>query len=131
MKALFFGIVTIVLLVVDYLGFYVCTTYRCRLASDGVLLHTIILSGISFLFAGILSFLPERISKSWWKFARIAIPVIFVISTLINLQLHHSPSGGVMDLDEIFDLPALVFMYIVFIVGSCVQIWRGYRKGSS
>ncbi len=83
-----------------------------------------------------LAFLPitvlvclfrEIVVRTWWKFARIAIPIILVISTLINLQLHHS-SGGFMNMDDMFDIPALILIYTVFILGSLIQIWRGYKQ---
>lgn len=68
---------------------------------------------------------PEAF-RNWWKFARVAIPIILVISTVINLQLHHT-SGGFFNMDNMFDLPALILMYSIFVMGSLIQIYRGYR----
>lgn len=81
-----------------------------------------------FIFSLLTFFMHSRVFNSWWKFARIAIPVILFISTLINLKLHHSPSGGVLNMDDMFDLPILFLMYVVFVVGSLVQIYKGYRN---
>jgi hypothetical protein len=72
-------------------------------------------------------FLKGETFNSWWKFARIAIPIIFVISTIINLQLHHTP-GGFFNMDNMFDLPIIFLMYAVFVLGSLIQIYRGYRN---
>lgn len=69
---------------------------------------------------------PE-VFRYWWRFSRIAIPIILAISILINLQFHHT-SGGLFNLDNIFDLPILFTMYAIFIVGSLIQIYRGYRQ---
>lgn len=80
---------------------------------------------LTFSFA--TYFLSIRYFNSWWKFARIAIPIIFIISTLINLKLHHT-SSSFMNLDDILDLPILFLMYGVFIVGSLWQIWKGYKN---
>jgi hypothetical protein len=70
--------------------------------------------------------MPGDVFAYWWKFSRVVIPVIFGISLLINLGLHHTP-GGFMNMDNMFDVPALIFMYLVFTIGSIVQIIRGLR----
>ena len=126
-QTIIFALIAIVLLVVDNYGFYLCNTYKCREVSDAVLLSTLIIISTCFVISVTLLFLPSSIYKSWWSFARIAIPVILIISTIINLQLHHR-SGGLFNLDNIFDIPALILMYSVFIIGSLIQIYRGYYQ---
>jgi hypothetical protein len=78
------------------------------------------------LFSLLTYKMPGDVFAYWWKFSRVAIPVIFGISLLINLGLHHTP-GGFMNMDNMFDVPALIFMYLVFTIGSIVQIIRGLR----
>ena len=126
---LFFSITTIGLILIDYFGLVskkYCS-YSCPQNYDGIALNWFFISGVSLMVVLILSFAPISVYKNWWKFARIAIPVIFIISTAINLQLHHHP-GSIMNMDDIFDIPAHILMYSIFIIGSCIQIWRGYKQ---
>jgi len=122
-----FGVVAVGLLIIDSWQLYFCDTYKCREVSDGILLSTLALIGTSFIILMLLNFLPVRIFNSWWKFARVAVPVILVLSIVVNLQFHHR-SGGLFNMDNLFDLPILILMYGTFVVGSLVQIYRGYRS---
>jgi hypothetical protein len=70
-------------------------------------------------------FAPDHIFQYWWKFARIGIPVAFILSLLINLEVHHSPGG---QWEDIFDIPALILIYGAFTLGSIWQIWKGFRQ---
>jgi len=83
-----------------------------------------------FPFILLFSLLTYKMSatvfNAWWKFARVAIPLILIISTLINLGFHHNP-GGFMNMDDMFDIPAHILLYTIFVVGSVVQIVRGRR----
>lgn len=78
-----------------------------------------------FIFSFISYLAPERVLVSWWKFARIAIPAVFIFSLIINLELHHSPSG---QMQGVLDAPALGMLYLIFTIGSLIQIWRGWRS---
>jgi hypothetical protein len=78
-----------------------------------------------FIFSVITYFTPDRIFQSWWKFARIAIPLIFIPVLLINLEVHHSQHG---ELQGILDIPALILLYGIFSVGSLIAIFRGWRR---
>jgi len=82
---------------------------------------------ILLFFSVVVYLLPPRVLKSWWKFARIATPVILLGSWVISLGLHHSP-GGFFNMDNNFDLLGLMIMYAIFVVGSLIQIWRGYQS---
>jgi len=79
---------------------------------------------IIFIIVLTTSKLDEQVFVYWWKFARWAIPIIFILSIIINLELHHSPTGQWQDM---FDLPALLVMYAAFIIVSVGQIYRGYK----
>lgn len=80
------------------------------------------------LFFSLLTYkLPSHYWRRWWRFARIAIPVIFALSILINLRLHHTPSGGLMDFDNILDVPAHIVMYSIFVIGSIWQLYKAWR----
>lgn len=78
-----------------------------------------------FLFSLITYFAPERVFTAWWKFARISILIIFILSLAINLELHHDPQG---ELQNMFDIPALILLYSIFCLGSIIQIYRGWRQ---
>lgn len=71
-------------------------------------------------------FTPERIFQSWWRFTRIAAPIVLILAFVINLELHHNPAG---EMQNIFDAPALWVLYVIFSIGSLVAIYRGYRRG--
>lgn len=81
---------------------------------------------IVFLFSLITFRLRESVFLAWWKFARLAIPLIFITSFIISLELHHN-SGGFFNMDDSIDLVYYFIMYGVFVLGSLVQIYRGYR----
>lgn len=100
--------------------------YYCMIYSDRI---ENILYFIPFvLFFSILTyFTRESVFTAWWRFARVSIPVILIISTIIGMQLHHN-SYGLFNMDNLFDIPALLLMYGIFILGSLIQIWRGYKR---
>lgn len=79
-----------------------------------------------FVFSLATYFASEQIFQGWWRFARVAAPVVLALSFLINLELHHNPAG---EMQNIFDAPVLWTLYILFSIGSAVAIYRGYRQG--
>lgn len=80
-----------------------------------------------FLFSVITYKAPERIFTAWWNFARFAAPSIFIGSVVVSLGYFNSP-GGFFNMDDTVDQVLLVGMYLIFSIGSVVQIIRGYRK---
>jgi len=80
------------------------------------------------LFFSIFTYkMPGYVFKTWWVFAKYATPIIFILSILINSGIHHNPNGIWQDM---LDIPMLVSLYTIFILGSVAQIIRGYyRKG--
>lgn len=77
------------------------------------------------LFSLITYFAPERVFAAWWKFAKFAIPVIFVLLLIVNLGLLHGKNDA---WPALIDIPALIFLYSVFTLGSIWQIWKGWRS---
>jgi hypothetical protein len=77
-----------------------------------------------FLFALITYFAPERVFQSWWRFARIGIPVAFASALVINLELLLSPGE---QWGALFSIPALIIIYGAFTTASAWQIWKGWR----
>lgn len=106
------------------LGLCDSVDFSCRSAFD--LAERILLFGPFILFFSILTnLMPPKVFVEWWKFAKYSIPTILLLSVAINLELHHSPAG---QWQGMFDAPALVLLYLIFTVGSVVQIIRGYRQ---
>ena len=100
--------------------------YDCRQNYDTLEISLYIF--VFVLFFSIITYkMPERIFRAWWGFARIAVPVILLFTIVINLKLHHSP-GGWMNMDADVDRAAFVLMYVVFVLGSLIQIVRGYFR---
>ncbi len=123
--------VTIIVIVLVFIAEYLkldsnCISSKCLDVYNSVLLGWLIMSVITLLLASFLFFFQEKVLRMWWKFARIAIPVILVISTVINLGFHHTV-GGFLNMSDMFDIPAQMLMYSIFVIGSVIQIVRGYR----
>jgi hypothetical protein len=100
--------------------------YSCRTTLDKIE-NICFFFPFLFVFSVITYLMPARVFKSWWKFARVATPLILLGSWVISLGLHHSP-GGFFNMDNNFDLLGLMIMYVIFVVGSLIQIWRGYQS---
>ena len=87
--------------------------------------NTLFFMPIIFFFSLLTYKLPNKVFTYWWKFARLAIPMVFILVILINLRLHHTP-GGWMNLDNEIDLLMTYLIYGLFILGSFIQIVRGF-----
>ncbi len=98
--------------------------YLCRDNFDNIEHATYVFFSI-FIFSFITYFAPERVFVAWWKFARIAIPLILIPVLLINLEVHHSQNG---DWQDIFDVQMLVLLYSIFTIGSTWVIWKGFKQ---
>ncbi len=100
--------------------------YDCRGVYDTLEINLYIF--VFVLFFSIITYkVPERIFAAWWKFTRVALPLILILTILINLKLHHSP-GGWINTDADIDRTTIVLMYAIFVIGSLIQIIRGYRQ---
>lgn len=97
--------------------------YSCRTGWDTLEKSTYFFP-IIFLFSLITYFAPERVFTAWFRFAKVAIPIIFLLSLAINLELHHDPQG---ELQDMFDVPALVLLYSIFTFGSTWQIYKAWK----
>ncbi len=100
-----------------------CKTGSCLIATSDILSGVFTFSVLNLIILFILKWLPLVVFQYWWRFARYAIPLIFVLVTLINSGVHHDPTG---QLQNLFDVPALILLYAIFTLGSVVQIVRGY-----
>jgi len=85
-------------------------------------------AGIVALFGILLYRQQDIIYKAWWSFARWSIPLVLFIIFIINLELHHTP-GGWFNMDATIDRFVVSVLYGLFVIGSLMQIYRGYRGG--
>jgi hypothetical protein len=102
---------------------YICDIY-CSDATDYYHRTTLFFPFV-FIFSLITYSSPDRVFQSWWKFARIAIPVCFFLSLLVNLDLLISPDE---QWPALVNGPAIFLIYSTFTLGSIWQIWKGFRQ---
>ncbi len=129
-KVFYFLLLTsVVLILSDYfaLNKYLCETYSCSSKIEGTLLDWFIIITINLLIVIILKFINVNCFASWWKFSRVATPVILIATFIVNLGLHHNP-GGWFNIDDAKDMFLYFVIYGLFIIGSLIQIYRGYKK---
>jgi len=122
---IFVFLVLLGFLLLDYYGSAEYCSYTCIANFDGIVSNSFILTIFFSAVFVLTKFWSETVWKYWWSFAKYAIPVVFVLSVLINSGIHHNPNGQWQD---ILDIPILLTLYGLFIVGSLVQIWRGYLE---
>ncbi|OIQ04346.1 MAG: hypothetical protein AUK58_00945 [Candidatus Moranbacteria bacterium CG2_30_41_165] len=68
--------------------------------------------------------------QAWWRFARFFVPVIMLVTFLINSR---SRSGGMGISGAIagsFDMFIIGLFYAIFIITSLVKITLAYRKNT-
>lgn len=104
----------------------ICTQvdYTCRKTFDDIE-NIFYLFPFIFIFSVITYFMSEGVFESWWKFTKYVIPAIFILSAIIITGLHHNPTGQWQDM---FDVPIIISLYAIFIIGSIVQITKAYLK---
>jgi hypothetical protein len=71
----------------------------------------------------------------WWRFAKYALPICLILVVLISLGVLHTSTYGTFGwggiLNQMYDFWGLAIVYAFFIIGSFIQIIRGYRAGRS
>ncbi len=100
--------------------------FDCRNIFDAIE-HVLYLFPIILVFSAITLFTKEEIFRAWWQFARVAIPIVLISSFIISLELHHNP-GGWFNIDNEIDIIMTTGIYLLFILGSVWQMYRGFRK---
>jgi uncharacterized membrane protein YjjP (DUF1212 family) len=92
-----------------------------------IFFNTLIFFPFIFFFSLLTYTMSDAIFRTWWKFARWAIPTGFALVILINLRLHHTP-GGWLNMDVQIDSFLMGVVYGVFVIGSIISIVRGYKS---
>lgn len=80
-----------------------------------------------FLFSLLTYKMRDEVFQAWWKFARWFVPVIVLMTWLINSQDGGSGLAGAIGGG--FDIFILGIFYAVFAIVSLVKIILAYRKG--
>ncbi len=133
-SALVGGLIAIVLLFIFRysvdLGMCAPADYDCRTTFSNLAL-ALYISPIFTFFAVVTIFLKEPF-RLWWPFAVTTAPIIFIISVIILSGFHHT-GGGFINIDSDIDAFFILLMYLLFIIGSIVQIIRGAlsREGAA
>jgi len=98
------------------------------LTSNIELIHNVLLLFPIVLFFSIITYkAPDKVFKAWWNFALFSAPAIFIGSVIVNLGYFHN-DGGFLNMNDTVDLVLLSGMYLLFTLGSIIQIIRGYRR---
>ena len=92
-----------------------------------IFFNTLIFFPFIFFFSLLTYTMSDAIFRTWWKFARWAIPTGFALVILINLRLHHTP-GGWLNMDAQVDLLLVGVVYGIFVLGAIISIVRGYKS---
>lgn len=110
----------------------ICTRldYGCRYFFDA-------LEQIGYFFPivlvfSILTYKSDAIFRYWFAFAKYGIPITLLLITAINVGVLNSPTQGSFGwggiINNVIDFWVSVTIYAVFVVGSLIQIGRGYYR---
>jgi hypothetical protein len=119
---------TLFLLIMRYTEFveYCDNVFLKNCLGNFEFVHNVLLFAPVVLFFSLLTYkMRDSVFTYWWKFARVGVPITLLIVTVVNLELHHNPAG---EMQGILDVPFLFLVNAIFIIGSLIQIYRGYRK---
>ncbi len=101
-------------------------SFNCSTTSN--ILENSLYIFFAVLFFSIVTYrAPEGVFSAWWRFSSLVIPVILVLSFLVNLGYFHRP-GGFMNMDDFVDQIILVAAHAFYMIGSIIQTIRGYRQ---
>jgi len=110
------------LLLVDYFKIQDLCSFTCSRNFDDLFLNWFVLSAVVTGVLLLLLFFPQRVYLAWWKFTKVGLPVLFIVVTILIVTMSQ-PRGGFTFVN--FDL---YFLYFLFILGSLIQIYRGFRN---
>ena len=113
------------------LGLCADTAYECRAVYNDLAKISTFFFLILF-FSTLTYFLPKLVFTTWWKFASVSIPVVFILLSVVHLGLLQTDNYGSFGLGSLFNnMTEQLFTYLlltIFSIGSLIQIYRGYRN---
>jgi hypothetical protein len=98
----------------DYFKLQDYCSFECSRRLDDVLLWWFV-----------LNFLPKKFYDKWWSYTKFAVPIALIVSASISYGILHSSPGTWQD---ILDIPLQIFIVSILILGSIIQIVRGYYQ---
>ena len=119
------GVSLILLSLLDFFTKNEYCSYSCLNNYDGILLNWLVFLVLNLFFLVLIFLIARSSYKKWWSFSKYASPLVIIIISFISLGVHHNPIG---QLQNIFDIPILITVYLIFILGSIIQIIRGYQS---
>ena len=104
-------------------------SYQAVEIGTSILFGGFLIAVITLLFS-LLTYRSDTTFQYWWKFAKFGIPVTFLLIIAINLGLLNSPTQGSLGwggiFNDVINFYASLIIYATFIIGSLIQITRGY-----
>lgn len=105
-----------------------CSSMWCRIREDdpfGFVLITFISIIPVFFFSLITYKMKEEVFHVWWSFARWFVPIIIVVTFLLE---NAGSGGGYLNAGRDFTVFILFILYSIFIITSLTKIVLAYRK---
>lgn len=89
-------------------------------------LALVLVSLLPLLLLSLITYrMHDHIFRAWWNFARWWVPVIVLVTLLLN---NHGSGGGYIGMDTAFDGLIYSILYGVLVITSIVKIVRAYGK---
>lgn len=123
-----FGTLVLILIRLDSFQNYLFGPARGSFLTNNIgLIHDVLLFFPIALFFSVFTYkAPEKVFNSWWRFVKISVPVILILSLLSNAYLS-TLHEDFLSLNDTFYIVGMSILYVAFIIGSIIQIVRGYR----
>jgi hypothetical protein len=83
---------------------------------------SLFLAPLFFLISLITYRMKDEVFLAWWRFARWWVPVIMIVTFL----LENAGGGGTLGMNKDFTALILIILYSILIVTSLVKIMRAY-----
>ncbi len=104
-----------------------CKSLWCNIRDDdffGQIFFAFSPLGATFLLSLITYKMKEEVFHVWWNFARWFVPIIIVVTYLLN----NAPTGNSLNAGQDATFLILFILYAILIITSLTKIVRTYRK---
>jgi len=91
-------------------------------------LTIILIMPFVFLFSLITYKMRDEVFQAWWRFARWFVPVVILVTFLINSQSRTGGMGISGAISSSFDMLIIGIFYAIFVITSLVKITLAYRS---
>jgi len=96
-----------------------------------------IFENVLYFFPLVLGFslvtfsLPLRAFNAWFNFLLAWGSLTLLITTFVHLGYFESDRPDLLSMGNAFNMPIILFMYTIFVLGSIISIVRGYNSNRS